>query len=67
MGMEMALSEETVFDDRRDRIVNRSLAEYHVPVNRDVPDIEKLRSPARTFVESLPNDEFVNHSDMFTR
>jgi xanthine dehydrogenase YagR molybdenum-binding subunit len=42
MGIGMALSEETLFDDRRGRIVNRSLAEYHVPVNLDVPDIEVI-------------------------
>ena len=42
MGIGMALSEETVFDERRGRIVNRSLAEYHVPVNLDVPDIEVI-------------------------
>jgi xanthine dehydrogenase YagR molybdenum-binding subunit len=40
MGIGMALSEKTVFDERRGRIVNPSLAEYHVPVNLDVPDIE---------------------------
>lgn len=40
MGIGMALSEETLFDDRRGRIVNRSLAEYHVPVNLDVPSID---------------------------
>lgn len=38
----MALSEETVLDDRRGRIVNRSLAEYHVPVNLDIPDIDVM-------------------------
>jgi xanthine dehydrogenase YagR molybdenum-binding subunit len=42
MGIGMALSEETVFDERRGRIVNRSLAEYHVPVTPDVPDIEVI-------------------------
>jgi xanthine dehydrogenase YagR molybdenum-binding subunit len=42
MGIGMALSEETVFDERRGRIVTRSLAEYHVPVNLDVPDIEVI-------------------------
>ena len=42
MGIGMALSEETLFDERRGRIVNRSLAEYHVPVNMDVPDIEVI-------------------------
>jgi xanthine dehydrogenase YagR molybdenum-binding subunit len=42
MGIGMALTEETVFDDRRGRIVNRSLAEYHVPVNLDIPDIDVI-------------------------
>ena len=32
MGIGMALTEETMFDDRTGRIVNASLAEYHVPV-----------------------------------
>ena len=40
MGIGMALTEETLFDDRKGRIMNPSLAEYHVPVNLDVPDIE---------------------------
>jgi xanthine dehydrogenase YagR molybdenum-binding subunit len=40
MGIGMALTEETLFDERRGRIMNASLSEYHVPVNRDVPDIE---------------------------
>jgi xanthine dehydrogenase YagR molybdenum-binding subunit len=40
MGIGMALTEETLFDDRRGRIMNPSLAEYHVPVNMDVPEIE---------------------------
>ncbi len=40
MGIGMALTEETLFDTRRGRIVNPSLAEYHVPVNLDVPNIE---------------------------
>jgi xanthine dehydrogenase YagR molybdenum-binding subunit len=40
MGIGMALMEETLFDDRRGRIMNPSLAEYHVPVNLDIPDIE---------------------------
>jgi xanthine dehydrogenase YagR molybdenum-binding subunit len=42
MGIGMALSEETLFDERRGRIVNRSLAEYHVPVQLDVPQIEVI-------------------------
>ena len=40
MGMGMALSEETLFDERSGRIVNPSLAEYHVPVHLDVPLID---------------------------
>jgi xanthine dehydrogenase YagR molybdenum-binding subunit len=40
MGIGMALTEETVFDDRNGRIVNASLAEYHVPVQADVPYID---------------------------
>ena len=40
MGIGMALTEETLFDERRGRIMNPSLAEYHVPVNMDVPHIE---------------------------
>lgn len=42
MGIGMALSEETLFDERRGRIMNPSLAEYHVPVHLDVPHIECL-------------------------
>jgi len=39
-GLGMALTEETVMDHRMGRIVNSSLAEYHVPVNADTPTIE---------------------------
>jgi xanthine dehydrogenase YagR molybdenum-binding subunit len=39
-GIGMALHEETVFDERLGRVVNNNLAEYHVPVQADVPDIE---------------------------
>jgi xanthine dehydrogenase YagR molybdenum-binding subunit len=42
MGIGMALTEETLFDERRGRIMNPSLAEYHVPVHLDVPPIEIL-------------------------
>jgi xanthine dehydrogenase YagR molybdenum-binding subunit len=42
MGIGMALMEETLFDERRGRIMNPSLAGYHVPVNLDVPEIEIL-------------------------
>ena len=40
MGIGMALTEETYFDERMGRIMNPSLAEYHVPVALDVPEIE---------------------------
>lgn len=42
MGIGAALAEETLVDERRGRIANATLAEYHVPVNLDVPDIEIL-------------------------
>lgn len=40
MGIGMALTEETMFDDRTGRIVNPTLAEYHLPVQADVPYID---------------------------
>src|SRR6185503_19741948 len=40
MGIGMALHEETVFDHRFGRIMNANFAEYHVPVNADIHDIE---------------------------
>jgi xanthine dehydrogenase YagR molybdenum-binding subunit len=40
MGIGMALTEETLFDDRTGRIMNPSLAEYHLPVQADVPYID---------------------------
>lgn len=42
MGIGMALTEETFFDERNGRIMNPSLAEYHVPVNADVPFIDVI-------------------------
>jgi xanthine dehydrogenase YagR molybdenum-binding subunit len=42
MGLGMALTEETNFDERSGRVINASLAEYHVPVQMDVPDISIL-------------------------
>jgi xanthine dehydrogenase YagR molybdenum-binding subunit len=42
MGIGAALTEETVFDERRGRIMNPSLAEYHVPVHLDVPHIDVI-------------------------
>ncbi len=42
MGLGLALMEETEFDERTGRIMNPSLAEYHVPVHLDVPEIDVL-------------------------
>jgi xanthine dehydrogenase YagR molybdenum-binding subunit len=42
MGIGLALTEETLFDERMGRIMNPSLAEYHVPVHADVPDIDVI-------------------------
>jgi len=40
MGIGMALSEATLVDPRTGRIMNPSLAEYHVPVHADIPPID---------------------------
>ncbi|WP_244639593.1 xanthine dehydrogenase family protein molybdopterin-binding subunit [Aureimonas endophytica] len=42
MGLGLALMEETQFDERTGRIMNPSLAEYHVPVHLDVPAIDVI-------------------------
>lgn len=41
-GIGMALTEELVHDPRDGHIVNHDLAEYHVPVNLDVPQLEVI-------------------------
>jgi len=41
-GVSFALHEEAVTDRRSGRILNADLAEYHVPVNADVPSIDVL-------------------------
>ena len=41
-GIGMALMEETRVDPEYGRIVNANIAEYHVPVNADVPDIQTI-------------------------
>ncbi|WP_425409853.1 xanthine dehydrogenase family protein molybdopterin-binding subunit [Hyphococcus sp.] len=46
-GIGMALTEELVHDFRDGRIVNRDLAEYHLPVNLDAPQIEVTLLPER--------------------
>lgn len=42
MGIGMALHEEGYFDHRTGRIMNHNLAEYHVPTNADIEDIEVI-------------------------
>lgn len=42
MGLGLALMEETQRDPRSGRIMNPSLAEYHVPVHMDVPEINVI-------------------------
>jgi xanthine dehydrogenase YagR molybdenum-binding subunit len=42
MGLGLALMEETQFDERKGRVMNPSLAEYHVPVHMDVPEIDVI-------------------------
>lgn len=42
MGVGLALMEETQWDERNGRIMNPSLAEYHVPVHMDIPEIDVI-------------------------
>jgi xanthine dehydrogenase YagR molybdenum-binding subunit len=51
-GMSFALHEEALSDHRSGRILNANLAEYHVPVNADVPSLDAL------MIEE--NDPYVN-------
>jgi xanthine dehydrogenase YagR molybdenum-binding subunit len=41
-GIGMALHEETLYDHRFGRIMNANIAEYHVPVNADIYDIDVI-------------------------
>jgi xanthine dehydrogenase YagR molybdenum-binding subunit len=41
-GIGMALTEESLLDHDIGRIMNRNLAEYHIPVNADIRDIEVI-------------------------
>lgn len=41
-GVGMAMSEEAIIDDRYGRYVNGNFADYHVPVNADIHDIEAI-------------------------
>jgi xanthine dehydrogenase YagR molybdenum-binding subunit len=42
MGLGLALMEETLFDERKGRVMNPNLTDYHVPVQMDVPHIEVM-------------------------
>ena len=41
-GIGMALFEHTVMDEKLGRVVTRDLADYHIPVHADVPEIEVI-------------------------
>jgi xanthine dehydrogenase YagR molybdenum-binding subunit len=41
-GVSFALHEQAIIDHRSGRIMNANLAEYHVPVNADVPSLEAI-------------------------
>lgn len=41
-GIGMALMEDMIIDHRFGRPINNNLADYHVPVNADIPDVEVL-------------------------
>jgi xanthine dehydrogenase YagR molybdenum-binding subunit len=41
-GVSLALLEEAIMDARTGRPVNGNLADYHVPVNADIPSIEAI-------------------------
>ncbi len=42
MGIGMALHEESLLDHRLGRFMNHNLAEYHIPVNADIHDIDVI-------------------------
>jgi xanthine dehydrogenase YagR molybdenum-binding subunit len=42
-GVSFALHEQAIVDRRSGRIMNANLAEYHVPVNADVPSLEAIQ------------------------
>lgn len=44
-GIGSALSEEIMLDERTGHFVNHDLAEYHVPVNADIGDLEAIFLP----------------------
>jgi xanthine dehydrogenase YagR molybdenum-binding subunit len=44
-GVSFALHEHAVMDPRSGRPINANLAEYHVPVNADIPSLEAILIP----------------------
>ena len=42
MGIGMALHEETMLDNSLGRFMNHNFAEYHIPANADIDDIEVI-------------------------
>ena len=46
-GIGAALTEDLIHDTTSGKVVNRDLAEYHLPVNADVPQIEVVILPER--------------------
>jgi xanthine dehydrogenase YagR molybdenum-binding subunit len=53
-GIGMALLEETMRDQNYARFVNSNLAEYHVPVHKDIPDMQVIIVPEKdTLVNPL--------------
>ncbi|KEZ77449.1 xanthine dehydrogenase family protein molybdopterin-binding subunit [Salinisphaera hydrothermalis] len=44
-GISFALHEQATIDRRSGRVMNADLAEYHIPVNADVPSIEAISVP----------------------
>lgn len=46
-GIGTALTEDLIHDPRTGKVVNHDLAEYHVPVNADVPEQEVVFLPER--------------------
>ncbi len=48
-GIGAALTEDLIHDTRTGQIVNHNLAEYHVPVNADVPQLEVVFLQERDF------------------
>lgn len=49
MGIGMALMEETVLDPQTGRLLVKNLADYHVPVHADIPSIDVLTFPVKSF------------------